>query len=82
MFLTIRALYLKGQLTERGLNSAVSKGWITIDDKIAIMQKYEKVKNALGETSFALNLLVLILLSKAGWLRTAQLSLRINLITS
>ncbi len=41
MFLTIRALYLKGQLTERGLNSAVSKGWITIDDKIAIMQKYE-----------------------------------------
>lgn len=39
MFLTVRDLYVKGQLTEKGLNNAVSKGWITPDEKIEIIRK-------------------------------------------
>ncbi len=39
MFLTVCDLYVKGQLTEKGLNNAVFKGWITSDEKALIMNK-------------------------------------------
>ncbi len=39
MFLTVQSLYLKGQLTEKGLNNAISKGWITTEEKALIMSK-------------------------------------------
>ncbi len=38
MFLTVQSLYLKGQLTEKGLNNAISKGWITPDEKTKILK--------------------------------------------
>lgn len=36
MYLTIKKLYLEGRLTESGLNNAVSRGWITADEKAEI----------------------------------------------
>lgn len=34
---TLRRLYLAGTLSEAGLESAVSRGWITADDAAAIL---------------------------------------------
>lgn len=36
MYLTIKKLYLEGRLTEFGLNNAVSRGWITAEEKTKI----------------------------------------------
>ena len=36
MCFTIKKLYLEGRLTEYGLDNAVSRGWITADEKAEI----------------------------------------------
>lgn len=36
MYLTIKKLYLEGRLTESGLNNAVSRGWITAEERTEI----------------------------------------------
>lgn len=37
MFETLKRLYGEGRLFEVGLSKAVTKGWITIEEKIEIM---------------------------------------------
>lgn len=37
MFETLKRLYKEGSLTEQGLNNAISKGWITEQQKALIM---------------------------------------------
>lgn len=39
MYATIEKLYLEGRLTEAGLNNAITRGWITDDEKARIMEK-------------------------------------------
>ncbi len=41
MYATIEKLYLDGRLTEAGLNNAITRGWITDDEKVRIMEKAE-----------------------------------------
>lgn len=38
MFLTVKNLYIKAEITEKGLNNAVRKGWITPEEKNRIME--------------------------------------------
>ncbi len=37
MYETVKRLYLEGRIAEAGLDNAISRGWITADDKEAIM---------------------------------------------
>lgn len=37
MYETVKRLYLEGRIAEAGLDNAISRGWITTDDKEAIM---------------------------------------------
>lgn len=41
MYATIEKLYLEGRLTEAGLNNAITRGWITSEEKVQIMEKAE-----------------------------------------
>ncbi len=38
MFASVKRLYDEGRLTETGLDNAVSKGWITTEEKTQIME--------------------------------------------
>ena len=39
MYESVKRLYLEGRITEAGLNNAVTRGWITSEEKTAIMQE-------------------------------------------
>ncbi len=39
MYESVRRLYLEGRISEAGLNNAVTRGWITPEEKTTIMQE-------------------------------------------
>ena len=47
---TVEQLYMDGKLTEKGLDNAVKRKWITAAEKIEIMEK-KKAKSCTGATA-------------------------------
>lgn len=42
MYATVKRLYLQEKIDESGLDNAVSKGWITADEKAVIIENKKR----------------------------------------